>query len=263
MTAKSPLVALLASLRSMRSHTARCFARGGGLSRLRHKTVLVARRTHPGVGSSITLVEATSDDAAPGSCRLGNRSALENWVAQMEPRREYARALQPRCLKSLISMDLVRYVVRSSCGVHSRILSAPIVDRLNAVSDPRGLIGGTRRLLDPYRGQHTPNCSGPSTGPGRGTTTRRSARPIGLGGRATTSHLGKNANARIQNINRGQRLTPNANARSNARNQNRRLKPKRSQKGNRRLNPRRSRKVRSRSLSPSQISEFQSTTTAH
>jgi lipoprotein-anchoring transpeptidase ErfK/SrfK len=52
----------------------------------------------------------------------------------MEPRREYARALQPRCLKSLISMDLVRYVVRSSCGVHSRILSAPIVDRLNAVS---------------------------------------------------------------------------------------------------------------------------------
>jgi lipoprotein-anchoring transpeptidase ErfK/SrfK len=62
------------------------------------------------------------------------RSALENWVAQMEPRREYARALQPRCLKSLISMDLVRYVVRSSCGVHSRILSAPIVDRLNAVS---------------------------------------------------------------------------------------------------------------------------------
>ena len=52
----------------------------------------------------------------------------------MEPRREYARALQPRCLKSLISMDLVRYVVRSSCGVHSRISSAPIVDRLNAVS---------------------------------------------------------------------------------------------------------------------------------
>ena len=52
----------------------------------------------------------------------------------MEPRREYARALQPRCLKSLISMDLVRYVVRSSCGVQSRILSAPIVDRLNAVS---------------------------------------------------------------------------------------------------------------------------------
>ena len=33
-----------------------------------------------------------------------------------------------------ISMDLVRYVVRSSCGVRSRILSAPIVDRLNAVS---------------------------------------------------------------------------------------------------------------------------------
>jgi hypothetical protein len=29
---------------------------------------------------------------------------------------------------------LVRYVARSSCGVRSRILSAPIVDRLNAVS---------------------------------------------------------------------------------------------------------------------------------
>jgi lipoprotein-anchoring transpeptidase ErfK/SrfK len=50
----------------------------------------------------------------------------------MEPRREYARALQPRCLKSLISMDLD--VVRSSCSFHSCILSAPIVDRLNAVS---------------------------------------------------------------------------------------------------------------------------------
>ena len=134
MTAKSPLVALLASLRSMRSHTARCFARGGGLSRPRHRTMLVVHRTHPGVGSSITLLEATSDDAAPGSCRPGNRSALENWVAQMEPRREYAKALQPRCLKSLISMDLIRYVVRSSSGVRNRILSAPIVDRLNAVS---------------------------------------------------------------------------------------------------------------------------------
>jgi len=30
-------------------------------------------------------------------------------------------------------MDLVRYVVSSYCGVHSRIVSAPILDRLNAV----------------------------------------------------------------------------------------------------------------------------------
>ena len=66
--------------------------------------------------------------------RFGNRSALENWVAQMKPRREYAKALQPRRFKGLISMDLIRYVVRSSSGVRNRILSAPVVDRLNAVS---------------------------------------------------------------------------------------------------------------------------------
>ena len=70
----------------------------------------------------------------PWLMRFGNRSALENWVAQMKPRREYAKALQPRRFKGLISMDLIRYVVRSSSGVRNRILSAPVVDRLNAVS---------------------------------------------------------------------------------------------------------------------------------
>src|SRR5580692_3763182 len=46
----------------------------------------------------------------------------------MESRREYARMLQP----SFISMNLVRFV--SSCGVHGRIVSAIILDRLNSVS---------------------------------------------------------------------------------------------------------------------------------
>ena len=45
------------------------------------------------------------------------------------------------------------------------------------------------------------------------------------------SDLAKNGNARIQNMNRGQRLTPNGCARSTVRNRNRRLKPKRPQKG--------------------------------
>ena len=51
----------------------------------------------------------------------------------MESRREYARILQPRHIVSFISMNLVRYVVPSSCGVHGRIVSI-ILDRLNAVS---------------------------------------------------------------------------------------------------------------------------------
>jgi len=51
-TAKSPLVALLASLRSMRSHTARCFARGGLSPATQNRACRTP--THPGVGSSIT-----------------------------------------------------------------------------------------------------------------------------------------------------------------------------------------------------------------
>ena len=47
--------------------------------------------------------------------------------------------------------------------------------------------------------QHKPSHSGHSTGPGRGTITRRSAHPTGLW--AIPSHLAKNANARIQNMN--------------------------------------------------------------
>jgi lipoprotein-anchoring transpeptidase ErfK/SrfK len=77
------------------------------------------------------------------------RSALENWVAQMKPRREYARELQPRCLKSFISMKLIRYVVRSSCAAHSRILSAPIVDHLIAVSIRAALSGALAVCLIP------------------------------------------------------------------------------------------------------------------
>jgi hypothetical protein len=61
---------------------------------------------------------------------------------------------------------------------------------------------------------------------------RHSARPIGLGGRVIMSHLRKNAIARIQNMSRGQRLTPTGSARFNAMNRDRRLKPKRSQKEN-------------------------------
>jgi CubicO group peptidase (beta-lactamase class C family) len=49
--------------------SARCFARGG-LSPSQNRACRTP--THPGVGSSITLVEATSDNPAPGSCRLGN-----------------------------------------------------------------------------------------------------------------------------------------------------------------------------------------------
>jgi hypothetical protein len=61
----------------------------------------------------------------------------------------------------------------------------------------------------------------------------------------------KSATARIRSMNRGRRLNPNANARPKAMNRNRRLNPKRLQR------------VRSRSSSPSQISESQSTTMAH
>jgi lipoprotein-anchoring transpeptidase ErfK/SrfK len=70
-------------------------------------------------------------------------------VAQMEPIREYARALQPSCHNSLISMDLIRYVARSSCGVRSFILSAPIVDRLSAVSMRAALSVGLAVCLIP------------------------------------------------------------------------------------------------------------------
>jgi lipoprotein-anchoring transpeptidase ErfK/SrfK len=52
----------------------------------------------------------------------------------MKLKREYARMLQPRRRESFISMDLARYVVSSSRGVHSRIVSPPILDRLNVVS---------------------------------------------------------------------------------------------------------------------------------
>jgi hypothetical protein len=136
------------------------------------------------------------------------------------------------------------YPTSPQCGIH-----------------PRGLIGGTHCLLDPYS-NYKPSCSGPGTDPGRGMITGHLAHPTGRGGRVIASHLGKNASARIQNTNRTQRLTPNANARFNAMNRNRRLNPKRSQGENRKLNPKRSRKVRSRSSSPSQINEFRFTTMA-
>ena len=48
----------------------------------------------------------------------------------MESRREYARMLQP----SFISMNLVKFAVPSSCGVHGRTVSAIVLDRLNPVS---------------------------------------------------------------------------------------------------------------------------------
>ena len=54
----------------------------------------------------------------------------------MELRREYARMLQP----SLISMNLVRFVVPSSCGVHGPTVSAIILDRLNPVSNRAALL---------------------------------------------------------------------------------------------------------------------------
>ena len=79
----------------------------------------------------------------------GQRSALENWVAQMKPRREYPKAPQPRRLKSLISMDLIRYVVRSSCAAHSLMLSAPIADHLIAVSIRAALSGALAVCLIP------------------------------------------------------------------------------------------------------------------
>ena len=70
--------------------------------------------------------------ARPPLGALANlRSMRSHPARQMEPRREYARGVQPSCHNGPYLMDLVRYdVVRSSCGVRSRILPAC----LNAVS---------------------------------------------------------------------------------------------------------------------------------
>src|ERR1700693_1628205 len=131
----------------MRSHTARCFARGG-LSPSQNRACRTP--THPGVGSSITLVEATSDDAAPGSCRPGTigsrklgcadgtKTRICEGVATKMPQKSYFDgSSQIRCsfILRCPQPHLVGAYRRSpQCGIR-----------------PRGLIGGTRRLLDPYR----------------------------------------------------------------------------------------------------------------
>ena len=128
-------------------------------------------------------------------------------------------------------MDLVRCVVPSSCGVRGRILSAIILDRLNAVSIRAALSVALAVCLFPMGTAAQAELFGPQYRSWEGYDYAPFSPPDRSWGRATPSHLAKNANARIQNMNRGQRLTPNANARSNTRNRSRRLKPNEVAKG--------------------------------
>ena len=109
-------------------------------------------------------------------------------------------------------MNLVRCVVPSSCGVHGRIVSAIILDRLNAVSIRAALSAALAVCLFPM-GTAQAEPFGPQYRSWEGYDYAPFSPPDRLGVRAIPSHLAKNANARIQNMNRGRRLNPNANAR--------------------------------------------------
>jgi hypothetical protein len=63
--------------------------------------------------------------ATIGSLKLGCADEIKTRICE---------DVATRHIVSFISMDLVRCVVPSSCGVHGRTVSAIILDRLNAVS---------------------------------------------------------------------------------------------------------------------------------
>ena len=112
---------------------------------------------------------------------------------------------------SFISMDLVRCVVPSSCGVRGRIVSAIILDRLNAVSIRAALLAALAVCLFPMGTAAQAEPFEPHYRAWEGYDYAPFSPPDRAMG--DSEPLSKNANARIQNMNRGRRPNPNANAR--------------------------------------------------
>ena len=129
-------------------HPVRGIPRGSGRLAELHKTMLVVRRRTP-VSDRVSRwwkqqmmmpPLAHAAQATIGSRKLGCADETEARICG---------ALQPRRLKRLISMDLIGYVVCSSCGVHRHILSTPIVDHVIAVSIRAALSGALAVCLIP------------------------------------------------------------------------------------------------------------------
>ena len=157
--------------------------------------------------------------------------------------------MQPRHLESFISMDLVRYVVSSYCGVHSRIVSAPILDRLNAVYVRAALSLALTVCLTPIATAQA-ELFGPQYRSWEGYDNGPFSPPDKSWGTSDYEPFRQKHQRTHTKHEARPKAAPNANARFNTTNRSRGLNHTRSQR------------VRSRSSSPSQINEFRFTTMA-